>query len=249
MIKEIVGYDSKKLLGLGFTMEKTDLWKKEIRDAGIAYWDFRKIKKGRFYVSTNNGFMPDNDAKDLDEYKLFRNSDDPKIEFIQEKSISDSLAVRGDEARIADIVKSRRLDLIKQCSSNKDKPGESILYYDIPKLGLEPSVELIDMISADMGGIEVSVLDHGIHHHVDVDSGREFYTYYAVVKAMDKISGSEGLGSAEEIISFDEMNKQGRTFAFTKAIRKAERNAKERLIPVPRKVLVQLVINIMKGVA
>ena len=247
MNKEIVGYDSKKLLGMGFVMDKPDLWKKDIVGVGVGYWDFRKLKKGRFYVSNSNGFLDDEAAKALDEYRVYRadNKDDTSLDVGQNVSSKD-IVLRGNESSIINVVKSRRLDIIKQCSKDKSKPGESILYYDIPKIGLEPSVELIDMICADMGSIEVSIIDKGINRHIDESSGDMFLAYFAVVKARDLVSGAEGLGSAEEIIDFDEMKNQGRSFALTKAIRKAERNAKERLIPVPRKALVQLVINLLK---
>jgi ribosomal protein S5 len=41
------------------------------------------------------------------------------------------------------------------------------------------------------------------------------------------------------------MKNQDRCFSLTKAIRKAERNAKERLIPVPRAAMVQMVKQIL----
>ena len=43
------------------------------------------------------------------------------------------------------------------------------------------------------------------------------------------------------------MEKTGRSFAFTKVLRKARRNAIERLIPVPRKALVELIKDVLKN--
>jgi hypothetical protein len=66
-------------------------------------------------------------------------------------------------------------------------------------------------------------------------------TYYCVVEAKDEITGTTGLGAAEQIIDFNEIATKHRTFARTNAIRKAERNAKERIIPIPRKAMVFLI--------
>ena len=125
--------------------------------------------------------------------------------------------------------------------------GEGILYHNLGKsIGLEPSAQLIDMIVADMGGIKTEIVESGLRHHIDIDTGDEYQTYYTVVRATDTVTNTTGLGSSEEIIDFKEMKEKGRTFALTKAIRKAERNAKERLIPVPRKALVELIKDLME---
>jgi len=255
------------LEGLGFEQdpEKKLLYKKSIDDNKVAYWDFRKNEKGRFYVSEIGGeFLDDNDAKQLEEYvvlrkKLSNEDEKPKakakpkakpVEVIGSKKTTD-VVLRGTEDEILTVVQQRNLDLIRKASKNKDKPGEGILYYD-EKIGnfqlVEPSVELVDLITAQMGNISVEIIEQGTRKHIDIEEGDEYYTYYAIIKAKDNITGTEGLGSAEEIIDFNEMKreKNPRTFALTKAIRKAERNAKERLIPVPRKAMVELIKEIMK---
>ena len=78
----------------------------------------------------------------------------------------------------------------------------------------------------------------------EIDS--ELLKKYAIVKEKDLVTGAEGIGTCEEVIDYGEMRNQKRTFSLTKCIRKAERNAKERLIPVPRKALVELVKELMK---
>jgi hypothetical protein len=110
---------------------------------------------------------------------------------------------------------------------------------------MEPSAELIDMISREMGGIETEIIETKMNTHFNEEDGATYRTYSAIVRAKDMFSGTTGLGSAEEVIDYDEMKKTGRSFALTKAVRKAERNAKERLIPVPRKALVELVKDLI----
>lgn len=241
-----------KLESQGFTEDRTGLWKKDV-EGGTAFWDFRKLEKGRFYIGIESGgFMDDNQAKEYNEYQVIRNGGFQTGKNIKDKqskqvpSSGSDVSFRGTENDISRVVKSRRLDVIIRSSPNKNKPGEGILFYDIPKIGLEPSVELIDMICADMGNIQVEILEQGQRRHVDVSTGDEYQTYYAVVKAKDLVTDAEGIGTSEEIINFKEMKDQGRTFALTKAIRKAERNAKERLIPVPRKAMVVLVQDMIR---
>ena len=245
-----------KLEGMGFIEDenKPGLWKKSV-EGGTAHWDFRKTTNGRFYIGIENGgFMDDKDAKEYQEYKVIRGDEDnhqtdkePKDKPKTEKpSTKIAVALRGTENDISRVVKSRRMDVIIRSSPNENKPGEGVLFYDIPKIGLEPSVELIDMICADMGNIQVEILEQGQHRHIDVETGEEYQTYYAIVKARDLITGTEGIGTAEEIIDFKEMKNQKRTFSLTKAIRKSERNAKERLIPVPRKAMVVLVQDMIE---
>ncbi|GAG46284.1 unnamed protein product, partial [marine sediment metagenome] len=107
----------------------------------------------------------------------------------------------------------------------------------------EPSVQLIDMITADMGNIETEVTMLENKHHVNEITGFSIDTYCAVVRARDTLTGASGLGTAEEVINWDDWTreKNPKSFALTNSIRKAERNAKERIIPVPRKVIVTLI--------
>lgn len=246
-----------KLKELGFNEQKKDHWVKEIDNDLTAFWDFRKSVKGRFYVGLKGGgFESDLVSKARDEYINFRDiqngKDDDNIVVTPGYKVKDNpsvlhskdIVLRGNESDINRVVSSRRLDMISKVS--KDGVGEGVLYHNLGRsLGMEPSAQLVDMITADMGNIYTEIVESGMHRHVDINDGSEYQTYYAVVRATDTVSGTSGLGTSEEIIDFDEMKKQGRTFALTKAIRKAERNAKERLIPVPRKALVELVKNIM----
>jgi hypothetical protein len=257
------------LEGLGFTehTNKKGLYQKTTNEQ-IMNWDFRKNPKGRFYVSEiGGGFIPAPQAKQLEEYIVLRqqikNGDNgnntPKMDTITRiqtnnggngQKTNELMELRGTEKDIMNVVQKRNLDLIIKASGNQKKPGEGILYYD-KKIGgfqlIEPSVELVDIISAQMGNITVEIVEKGTRNHTDMNTGETYQTYYCVVKAKDTLSGSEGLGSAEEIIDYKEMAKTGRTFALTKAIRKAERNAKERLIPVPRKAMVELVKEILEN--
>lgn len=262
----------KSILGrMGFKehQEKTGLYQKTTNEY-LLNWDFRKTDNGRFYASLiGGGFLDAKDAKQMDEYTSIRNQlngknednknnndtekEEPQrqplmntVQKIQSPPTGEIIDLRGNETDITQVIQKRNLDLIIKASKDPKKPGEGILYYDqqIGKFHLiEPSVELVDLISARMGNITVEILEKGTHNHIDENTGDMYQTYYAIVKATDTLSGSEGLGSAEEIIDFNEMsrNNNPRTFALTKAIRKAERNAKERLIPVPRKALVELV--------
>lgn len=153
------------------------------------------------------------------------------------------IVLRGSENDITRVLKARRMDLIIEASEDKKNPGKGILYYDEPKIGVEPSVQLIDMITADMGNVETEVVMLENKHHVNEITGFCIDTYCAVVRATDKITGASGLGTAEEVINWDDWirEKNPKSFALTNAIRKSERNAKERIIPVPRKVIVTLV--------
>lgn len=158
------------------------------------------------------------------------------------------IVLRGSEDDITRVVKARRMDLIIEAAEKGKKPGEGILYYDDPHIGEEPSVELIDMITADMGNIETEVVMLEEKHHVNEITGFSVDTYCAVVKARDTLSGASGLGTSEETIDWREWTreKNPKSHALTKAIRKAERNAKERIIPVPRKVIVTLIKKLIQ---
>jgi len=240
---------------LEFTEKKTDLWEKKI-GKDYAYWDFRKILNGRFYVSLNGKDFESADlSKKREEYIDFRKlqgGDGGKIEndistakpTIVQPNNNTEIVLRGNETEISNVVKSRRLDMIAKVA--KDNLGEGILYHNLgPKIGFEPSAELVDMITADMGNIETTLTEHGMNRHIDPD-GNEYNTYYAIVQAKDTLSGTVGYGSAEQVIDYEEMKKNGRCFSLTLAIRKAERNAKQRLIPVPRKAMVELVKDLIK---
>ncbi|HMA83604.1 MAG TPA: hypothetical protein VKP59_05180 [Candidatus Thermoplasmatota archaeon] len=250
----------KRLEGLGFTeiKDKKGLYKKQIKE-GTAFWDFRKTKKGQFYVATTNGeFLDTKKAKQLDEYLVIRkNGNNFKTgKEIKQKNqlatITETNMMRGGEENIRNTIMERNLDLIIKASPNPKNPGEGILFYDrkIGKFNLcEPSVEMVDMITTAMGHITTEIIDTGMHRIVDPD-GETIVTYYAIVKATDQQTKTSGLGTAEEIIDFDAMKDKNneytnKTFALTNAIRKAERNAKERLIPVPRKAMVELMKEIL----
>jgi len=161
--------------------------------------------------------------------------------------ISTEMVLRGSEDDITRVIKARRMDLIIEASEDKKNPGKGILYYDEPAIGVEPSVALIDMITADMGNIETEVMMLENKHHVNEITGFSVDTYCAVVRARDTLTGASGLGTSEETIDWREWEREynPKSHALTKAVRKAERNAKERIIPVPRKVIVTLVKNMI----
>lgn len=161
----------------------------------------------------------------------------------KDKKTTTEIVLRGSEDDITRVIKARRMDLIIEASKDKKHPGKGILYYDEPGIGEEPSVALVDMITADMGDIETDVVLLEEKHHVNQKTGFIVDTYCAIVRATDKATGASGLGTTEENINWDEWTRANnpKSFALTKAIRKAERNAKEIIIPVPRKVIVTLV--------
>lgn len=238
--------------------DKPGLWYKNI-EGGFAHWDFRKAKKGKYYVSIDGGGIEGGDKVKQDpEYVAFRNSQNqedsaPGVKKTFERNTKQitvikpgELVIRGNEDSITNIVQSMKLEMIVRASKDQKKPGEGILYHDLGSIGLEPSAELVDMISADMGNIETKVVEHGLRTHIDIETGNEYHTQYAIVLATDTLKGTTGLGSAEEIMDYKEMQKNSRSFALTKAVRKAERNAKERLIPVPRRAMVELIKEILK---
>lgn len=234
--------------------DKPGLYAKPV-DGGFAHWDFRKAKNGRFFVSIDGqGFEDDKESKLRPEYLGLREmtggavatleDTTQKPQWITPMSKGKDFAVRGNETEISQVVMARRLDMISKVSS--DKLGEGVLYHDLgSKLGMEPSAELIDMISREMGGIETEIIETKMNQHFNEEDGATYRIYSAIVRAKDTFSGTTGLGSAEEVIDYDEMKKTKRSFALTKAVRKAERNAKERLIPVPRKALVELVKDLI----
>lgn len=250
---------------LGFEEKDKGKWVKSV-EGGWAYWDFRnpKFKNGRFFVAIDGGNFMDNDqAKELSEYIEFRKATGGTVESkkpvkkdaeskpiekdeakIVNLSKEDSIVLRGNENNIADVVKARRLDVIAKIA--KDGKGEGVLYHDLgAKIGLEPSADLIELICNDMGGIETKLIEHKIRHHIDIATGEDYQTVYAVVESKDTITGTISFGVATEVMDFEEMKKTGRSFAFTKACRKAKRNSQERLLNVPRRALCQLVIDLI----
>jgi len=211
---------------------KPGLYYKSLGANKACFWDFRKEKKGSFYVTIPEGYLSRDEAQEMDEYLFVRGKESKDVEKKKVKKplkgklsvgkpLSNERAVtlRGTEDDIISLMSSIRLDSIIEVAS--DKLGEGVLYHDLgPKIGLEPSASAIDMISADMGNIETDLVEIGMHRIIDEDGdGSSYLTYYAVVKATDKATGTTGLGAAEEIIDFEEMGKSGRTFSRTKAIR------------------------------
>lgn len=174
----------------------------------------------------------------------------------EKKRATEALAVkaddymRGTEEKVVRLMDTKlQLDSIIAASADKSKPGEGLLWHELRfggkqvRIHKEPSVELVDMIAQDMGHITTIIKDFGTNILEDPNTHKKYLTYYCVVEATDGITKTSGLGAAEQIIDFDEINNNSRTFARTNAIRKAERNAKERMIPIPRRALVELVIR------
>ncbi|GAI48721.1 unnamed protein product, partial [marine sediment metagenome] len=127
------------------------------------------------------------------------------------------IVLRGSEDDITRVIKAHRMDLIIEASEDKKHPGKGILYYDEPKIGVEPSVQLIDMITADMGNIETDVTMLENKHHVNEITGFCVDTYCAVVRARDTLTGASGLGTAEEVIDWRDWTreKNPKSFALT----------------------------------
>ncbi len=148
---------------------------------------------------------------------------------------------RGTEARIQEVLGSRRLEAIMETA--KDGLGENVLYHDLGKEGLWPSADLVDMITADMGGIQETIVK--VERLVlQQPGGPRWDVYEATMEALDTRTNKRTVGQATEVIDWEEL-KRGRSFAKRKAIRKAARNAKLGLIPVPRKALCTLVRRVL----
>lgn len=247
-----------KLEGMGFIEkeDKPDLYFKTIGDISF-FWDFRKTKSGSAYASRvkGNGDGFDNVSREeleqMEEYTILRPEKQknpiPKKEIIAVPA-SNKKAVgllRGSERDVVRLMDHRiQLDSIIEASSDKKKLGEGLLWHELKfgdRLHVEPSAELVDMVSLDMGQVTTRIVEFDTNILEDPNSMKKYLTYYCVVEAKDGITGTTGLGAAEQIINFDEIKNQKRTFARTNAIRKAERNAKERLIPIPRKAMVYLI--------
>lgn len=254
-----------KLEGMGFTEkeDKPGLYSKTMDDVTF-FWDFRKNKKGTAYASRlkedGEGFenIQRGELEQMEEYLILRPEKKEKIGKKKEKPeektkalvpASDKKAVgllRGNERdiiRLMDV--GIQLDSIIAASEDKKKLGEGLLWHELifgkDRKHVEPSAELVDMITQDMGSITTRIVEFDQYVIVDPDSGKKYATYYCVVEAKDETCGTTGLGAAEQIIDFNEIKDKHRTFARTNAIRKAERNAKERLIPIPRKAMVFLI--------
>ena len=161
-----------------------------------------------------------------------------------------SLESRGTEARIQEFLGSRRLDAIIEAST--DGLGEGILYHNLGREGLWPSADLVDMITADMGGIQENIVKVEKLRLPGPDGKESWDIYEATVEAIDTRTGKRVVSEATEVIDWAELrrtDKKGkptpRTFAKRKAIRKAARNAKLGLIPVPRKALCTLIKRVL----
>lgn len=253
----------KKLEELGFKHndQNKGRWEKTIDDNKVAYWDFRKKPNGHFYVGIPGGdFEPQKNSYDREEYTSIREIQGQRTLSGQKTSIKKPVQIiqpthhktndngnetslmlpRINEANITTLISKHDLQIIAEAS--KDGQGEGVLYHKLPKnLGCEPSAELIDMITVYMGGIQTEIIEQGTHVLTHPVSDESYLTYYAIVRATDTLSGTTGIGSAEELIDFNDFENGGKSFALTNAIRKAERNAKIRIIPVPKSALVTLV--------
>lgn len=174
-----------------------------------------------------------------------KDSDAKETAIVEKKSGK----LRGTEKDIIRLMDTKlQLDSIIEASDDKKKLGEGLLWHELffgrgakQTIHMEPSAELVDMISQDMGAIVTEVVEFDTNIIENPNTNEKYSTYYCVVKATDTMTNTTGLGAAEQIIDFDEIKNKGRTFARTNAIRKAERNAKERLIPIPRKAMVFLI--------
>lgn len=254
------------LEGLGFdeTKTKQDLWRKQVDDETTFWWDFRKNKKGNCWCNRSGHSIPEDEMKQMDEYAVVRGvktkkptekkkteakKETPSSEIIEvkPKQIENIRGTSEDITRMMNVKK--QLDAIVEASPDKKRLGEGMLWHELKfkgKSSLEPSAELVDMIALDMGHIKTEIVDFGTNVIEDWDSGEMYHTYFCVVKATDEISGTTGLGTAEGVIDTAELSNNKRTFARTNVIRKAERNSKERLIPVPRKAMVVLIQRILQ---
>ncbi len=241
-----------KLKGMGF-VEKDDkpgLYAKTIGDIDF-FWDFRKTKTGTAYGTRDDSFLDKSEVMQMKEYTIFRPSKEKKPNIVKEKAMvpaSDKKAVgllRGSERDIIRLMDHKiQLDSIIDASSDPKKLGEGLLWHELKfgnRVHVEPSAELVDLVAQDMGNISVKIVEFDTNTLEDPSSMKKYLTYYCVVEATDGVTGTSGLGAAEQIIDFDEIKSTKRTFARTLVIRKASRNAIERLIPIPRKAMVYLI--------
>ena len=265
---------AKLLLELDFkeTERKPGLWHKKIDDDTVFFWSFQKTKNGSSWCNRNKIKLSESVKKQMVEYTYIRQgivTDDQKKDMKPKKQKtgipadipkSDEKAIvpagkqkfiRGTERDLIRLMDEKiQLDSIIAASDKKDKLGEGMLWHELKfgtKISVEPSAELVDMISLDMGQITTKIVEFDTNLLEDPNTHKKYLTYYCVVEAMDGISGTSGLGAAEQIIDFGDIENRGRTFARTNAIRKAERNGKERLIPIPRKAMVSAVRKKLQG--
>ncbi|MBE3094913.1 MAG: hypothetical protein IMZ52_07755 [Actinobacteria bacterium] len=212
-------------------------------------FDEYKLFAERFHIEKEN----QNKQKKTDLPPSSASSGSPKQKIqplglkVGELTIKENEYMRGTEEKVTRLMDTKlQLDSIILASGDKTKPGEGLLWHELvfgKKIHKEPSVELVDMIAQDMGHITTKIVDFGKNTLEDPNTHKKYLTYYCVVEATDNITKTSGLGAAEQIIDFNEIEHNGRTFARTNAIRKAERNAKERMIPIPRRALVELIIR------
>lgn len=255
--------DKLKELGFEEKEDKSDLWFKYLGDNKYFHWDFRKTKKGTAYVSMRDGFMDEKEVKAMNEYTYIRQEikepktakkEKPSAKPIPEEKTkalvpaSDKKAeglLRGSERDLIRLMDVRiQLDSIIDASVDKKKLGEGLLWHELKfgnRIHVEPSAELVDLVAQDMGNVSVKIVEFDTNILEDPNSMKKYATYYCVAEATDSVTNTSGLGAAEQIIDFDEIEKQKRTFARTLVIRKASRNAVERLIPIPRKAMVFLI--------
>jgi len=254
---------AKLLLELDFreSTEKHGLWFKHIDDNTVFFWSFQKVKKGTSWCNRDRVKISDEEKKSMVEYTYIHQEiiDGQKTETKEKKTRittpkSDEKAlvpadrqkfIRGTERDLIRLMDEKiQLDSIIAASSDKKKLGEGMLWHELKfgdKTSVEPSAELVDMMTLDMGSINTKIVEFDTNILEDPNSHKKYLTYYCVVEAMDGVSRTSGLGAAEQIVDFTDITSRGRTFARTNAIRKAERNAKERLIPIPRKAMVAAV--------
>jgi len=251
------------LEGMGFTEkdDKPGLFMKEVNEDVTVFWDFRKNDKGSFYGSRkdddgNFQNISRNDLEVMDEYLVLRSrgkkkkqsdkkTDSKPLALVPDSDKKAEGILRGSERDLVRLMEVKvQLNSIVDASDDKKKLGEGLLWHELnfgKRVHVEPSAELVDMLTQDMGNITTEIVEFDQYTIVDPNTNKKYGTYYCVVKATDNMTGTSGLGAAEQVIDFDEISRNGRTFARTNAIRKAERNAKERLIPIPRKAMVHII--------
>jgi len=259
---------AKLLLEIGFRESemKPGLWVKNTDEKTAFFWSFQKVKNGVSWCNRDNVKVSDEEKKSMVEYTYIHQEviNGQKTETKEKKPRittpkSDEKAmipadkqefIRGTERDVIRLMDEKlQLDSIIEASEDKKRLGEGILWHELTfkskggkvRKSVEPSAELVDMLSLDMGYITTKIVEFDTNVIVNPNTNHKYATYYCVVQATDGLSGTSGLGAAEQIIDFDDIEHRGRTFARTNAIRKAERNSKERLSPIPRKALVALI--------
>lgn len=249
-IKTLEKTNVNKLEEIGFikSADKPGLFVKDLDDGTQFYWDFRKTTKGTAYATKDDVFLKDDIVKQMQEYVVIHGQKEQPVKTKAMVPASDKKAVgllRGSERDIIRLMDHKiQLDSIIDASSDPKKLGEGLLWHELTfdkRVHVEPSAELVDLIAQDMGNVSVKIVEFDTNILEDPNSNKRYLTYYCVAEATDGITLTSGLGAAEQIIDFDEIKNKGRTFARTLVIRKASRNAVERLIPIPRKAMVYLI--------